>query len=80
MEKSPKVEKIDEQGVERIDQRVLRDILKAVRVLKGDASDSVKLVAVGKLAAIGAISTIQNPRFREHAYFAVRGLDKGGGS
>jgi len=63
---------INEKG---IDQRILRDVLRAVKVLKqADATEEERSKAVASLAAMGAVSAIEDPRFREHAYLMIRGI------
>lgn len=63
---------IHEKG---IDQRVLRDVLRAVKSLrKADTTEEERAKAIAALAAIGAVSAIEDPRFREHAYMMIRGI------
>jgi len=63
---------IHEKG---IDQRVLRDVLRSVKILrKADATEEERAKATAALAAIGAVSAIEDPRFRAHAYMAIRGI------
>jgi len=63
---------IHEKG---IDQRVLRDVLRAVKSLrKADATEGERAKAIASLAAIGAVSAIEDPRFKEHAYMMIRGI------
>jgi hypothetical protein len=67
---------LSEAKVQRIDQRVLRDVLKSARALKKEnATDREILLAIGKLALIGAIGTITSPELRQHAYTAVQSVD-----
>ena len=68
--------KVSEAVTARIDQRILRDILRASKVLKSnDSTPEEKLKAVGKLATIAAIGTIKSETLKQHAYHAVRQLD-----
>jgi len=75
-EKKKQGNRIEEARTSRIDQRVLRLIIQANRVLRNpEASDDSKWKALGKLAALGAISGMVDDTLREHALSFVRQLD-----
>ena len=58
-----------------LDQRILRTVQKAARVLKSqDASIEQRLAAVGALAGAGAVSSIEEPNLRRYAADAMREL------
>lgn len=66
---------ITEAETEKIDQRILREILRTVKdiVRRKDSMDQDMLL-LARLSASAAVSAISDPRLRERAFYSIRQL------